>query len=378
MPKIAIAFAIVATACAGISMSVRADDQAIVSYVSFNAGKAFESVITAEALERTPAWNESNPNPPLSARSAMQLADQLKGKLVHDTEDGQWGRVAMELRLATADHWYWLARYELDTGTTGPIPDLIILVLMDGAVVTPRTYPERKFLSILGGGPLNQEGYFFLNGTKVTDGELAHLQGMRCLQSITLSSSEITDIGLGHLKELVQLKALNLSSPKITDAGLEHLRALNQLEHLTLQSPRITDAGLKHLGRMTSLRQLWLEDCAVTGRGLKHLKGLKNLQDLALKGAQIKGAGLGYLKGLCQLKMMDLEDNPVDDAGLLDLSGLIQLQELNLSSTGVTDAGLQHLTELKQLVSLYLRDTRVTDDGAKMLQEALPHCTICR
>lgn len=377
MARTAMTLVVVAAACGGVNQSVNADERAIVSYCSFDSGKAFESVITAEMLEHTPAWNDSNPNPPLSVRKAMQLADELRGKLVHDTEEGEWARVAMELRSATDDHWYWLARYEFEMDMTGPPLDLIILVLMDGTVVTPRVYPERRFLTRFG-GPLNQEGYFFLQGTKVADGELAHLKGMRCLQSITLNSSELTDVGLRDLQELVQLEALTVSSPKITDAGLEHLQTLNRLEYLTLQSPGITDAGLKYFSRMTGLQQLWLEDCAVAGGGLEHLKGLARLSDLALRGAQIKGPGLEQLKSLSQLKMLDLEDNPLDDAGMAHLSGLVQLQELTLSSTQVTDAGLQHLTELKQLVRLYVRNTHVTDEGAKVLQKALPDCEVIR
>lgn len=376
MPKIAIAFAMFATACAGMVPGARADDR-VLSYVSFNAGKAFESVITAEALGRTPSWNDSNPNPPLSARDAMRLADQLKGKLVQDTEDGRWGRVAMELRLATADHWYWLARYELEADGTGPTPDLIILVLMDGTVITPQVYPKRKYMTQVS-GPLNESGYYFLQGTTLTDAELAHLQGMHSLDSITLNSAEVTDNGLERIGRLVQLKALCVTSPKVGDPGLEHLRGLSKLEHLILQSPQITDAGLRHLSGLSDLQYLYLEDCAVTGRGCEYLTGLKNLQDLTITYARIQGVGLGYLKDLSQLKSLDLEGNPLDDAGMVYLRGLVQLQVLNLTGTQVSDTGMEHLTQLNQLARLYLRDTAVTEDGVKMLRKALPDCDVVR
>lgn len=373
MTRVTVALAVFAAVCVETDLAA----QVLVSYVSYNNGKALESVITADAIDRTPAWDESTADPPLSARSAMKLADGMKDKLVHDAEDGRWERVATELRSATANHWYWLARYELQKAATGPVPDLIILVLMDGTVIKPQAYPERKFVSVFGGGSLNQEGYF-LNGTRITDEELANLRGLHCLQSMNLGSSEITDSGLKHVKGLVQLRALCLSSKKITDVGLENLRGLDQLESLSLESPSITDAGLKHLGVLTHLRDLRLEDSAVTGPGLEHLKQLERLTDLNLAGTRVASSGLEYLKGLTQLKMLNLEGTPVADAGMVQFRELIQLQDLNLRGTRVTDRGLDDLKELQQLVRLDLRDTRVTDDGVKLLQKALPNCEIHR
>ena len=378
MLRILLGTAMVMAACCSSGICVKANARELCSHLSLNSGKAFVSVITAEAVERTPAWKESDSNPPLSAREAMQLADKLKDTLLDDTRGERRARVAMELRRATEDHWYWLARYELEPDAwSGPLPDLIILVLMDGTVVTPRIYPERKYRSVSGGGGLNEEG-FYVHGSAITNAELTHLEGLSRAECIHLSSSKVTDAGLMHLKKLTQLKALSVVSPAITDGGVEHLHGLEQLEYLTLQCPQITDSGLKQLGQMTRLRNLYLQDCTVTGSGCEYLKGLGNLQDLTMCYGKIKGAGLGSLKDLGQLKSLDLEGNPLDDVGMRELSDLVQLQVLNLSGTPVTDAGLQNLMQLKQLVRLYLRDTVVTEDGVKLLQNALPDCEVVR
>ncbi len=378
MLRILIGTAMVMAAFGVPSIRARADDGELCSYVSLNSGKAFVSVITAEAVERTPRWNTSSPCPPLSAQNAMLLADKMKDELLDPRTDERWVRVAIELRQATDDHWYWLARYELDPdGWSGPLPDLIILVLMDGTVVTPRVYPERKYMTVVK-GPQNETGQFFAQGKTLTDAGLAQLQGLHSLESITLDSAEVTDTGLKHIGGLVQLKALSVSSPKVGDPGLEHLRGLGQLESLILQSPQITDAGLHPLGDLTHLRYLYLGECAVTGRGCEQLKGLEGLQDLTICYARIQGDGLEYLGGLSQLKSLDLAGNPLDDVGMTHLRGLVQLQVLNLNGTRVTDAGLQNLAQLTQLVRLHLRDTAVTEEGLKMLRKALPDCDVVR
>ena len=186
MVRMLTGIAMVTVACCVSGFRVKANDGELCSYVSLNSGKAFVSVITAEAVERTPAWNKTNPNPPFSAQKAMQLADKMKEKLLNPERTNVGSVLLFGVRKATDDYWYWLARYELDPdGWSGPLPDLIILILMDGTVVTPRVYPERKYMTVVE-GPLNETGHFFAQGKTLTDAGLAQLQGLHFSKALRL------------------------------------------------------------------------------------------------------------------------------------------------------------------------------------------------
>lgn len=68
----------------------------------------------------------------------------------------------------------------------------------------------------------------------------------------------------------------------------------------------------------------------------------------------------------------------VEDADMVLFRDLRWLETLNLSHHPISDSSLHHLTGLKNLKRLDLRNTKVTADGIRMLQKALPDCTIVR
>jgi hypothetical protein len=63
-----------------------------------------------------------------------------------------------------------------------------------------------------------------LSGTKVTDDDLKHLEGMKHLKTLDLSETYITDAGLEHLGGLKQLRRLVLWHTQTTDAGVAKLQ----------------------------------------------------------------------------------------------------------------------------------------------------------
>jgi hypothetical protein len=109
-------------------------------------------------------------------------------------------------------------------------------------------------------------------GTKVTDAELEHLEGLTNLQTLNLLITQTTDAGLEHLTGLTKLQMLNLAGTKITDAGLVHLKGLNNLTNLSLTVTKVTDAGLVHLKGLTKLEMLDLDATKVTDAGVKELQ----------------------------------------------------------------------------------------------------------
>jgi hypothetical protein len=143
-------------------------------------------------------------------------------------------------------------------------------------------------------------------GSKITDADLAHLEGLDRLVHLYLMETKITDAGLQHLEGLKQLQVLDLSDTAITDAGLERLKGLTKLRILELQGTRISDAGLKNLQGMTQLIAIRLGNTGVSDAGLEPLEDLKSLQVLALRKTKVTDAGIAKLKkALPQLQIQN-------------------------------------------------------------------------
>jgi hypothetical protein len=108
------------------------------TFVSYAFGKQYAVTISREALENSPAWKDDVDNPPLSARKAIKLAEELKNALVKDSKEYKWKLVSAELH--PGDKWFWLINYEakFQLGDSSGIPNnLRLVVLMDGTVIKP-------------------------------------------------------------------------------------------------------------------------------------------------------------------------------------------------------------------------------------------------
>ena len=57
--------------------------------------------------------------------------------------------------------------------------------------------------------------------TGSTDKELARLNGLAKLKSLSLAVADIGDAGLAKLKSLSGLESLNVRKTRVTDAGVE-------------------------------------------------------------------------------------------------------------------------------------------------------------
>src|SRR4051795_1725536 len=93
--------------------------------------------------------------------------------------------------------------------------------------------------------------------TKVSDGDLVHLEKLVKLRRLSLVGTPITDAGLDHLKGLTELKRLYLVDTKVGDAGLERLKELKGLEVLSLVGTQVTDAAVDTLKDLPNLRDLF-------------------------------------------------------------------------------------------------------------------------
>ncbi len=215
-----------------------------------------------------------------------------------------------------------------------------------------------------------------LSGTKVTNDDLALLEGLSSLRVLSLASTKVADAGLTHLKGLVELRKLNLYDTQTTDAGLASLRGLTRLQTLCLATTKVSDKGLAHLKGLVNLQALSLTNTQTTNDGLVHLKGLVNLQTLHLSTTKVTDAGLAHLEGLSQLRTLHLNNTAVTGACLAHLKGMPSLQELQLSYTRINDQGLAHLKALTSLEEIDLTGTGVSPAAVAALRQALPRCRI--
>ncbi|MDX1925530.1 MAG: hypothetical protein SFV81_03370 [Pirellulaceae bacterium] len=201
-------------------------------------------------------------------------------------------------------------------------------------------------------------------GAEFSDADLADIEQLPNLSTLTLKNRPITDEGLSHIKSLPRLSALNLSGTRITDRSLNFLTKFKHLNVLVLTGTKITDEGLKSIGKITSLHSLWLDETGVTDGGLASLKAL-NLERLEVP--QISERGMPQISHMTKLTRLDIPN--VADAGLEYLKDLKKLDILLLGSK-VTDEGIMHLMPLKDnLTVLSLNRAKVTDGGLALLKD---------
>ena len=190
-------------------------------------------------------------------------------------------------------------------------------------------------------------------------------------------ASLVTDRDMEPLEKLRQLRSLDLAGcRRVTGAGLAHIEGLRGLEDLSLTNTAIADAGLVHLHRLSRLRRLNLCGTAVTDAGLEYLQGLAQLEELCLMGTRTTDAGLEYLQGQTHLTTLILSYTGVTDVGLCHLKSLPQLRDLWLDGTGVTDAGVDYLQGLTRLRTVWVRGTHVSDGCVERFKERRPECQI--
>lgn len=111
-----------------------------IEYHSYTITKNYVVTILSDAVAKSPSWKDDEENPPLSAKKAIKLANEMKDSLVKDSKDYKWKLDEATLKPAGDEKWYWLIRYEAQfqgAASIGVPPFLCLVVLMDGKVVKP-------------------------------------------------------------------------------------------------------------------------------------------------------------------------------------------------------------------------------------------------
>lgn len=98
--------------------------------------------IDESLVSRQIAWENGSPDPPLSARRVLQIADRFRRSRLREFNDFVWS--LHSIRLAPMDiksrKWIWIVCFEQKPKpglTTNFFPTFEVYVLMDGTVIEP-------------------------------------------------------------------------------------------------------------------------------------------------------------------------------------------------------------------------------------------------
>ncbi len=134
-----------------------AEERGVHFKYSYAFGKKYACRISRDRLLKSPSWvMEQSDNPPFPAGKAIRLANAAKDKLVKDSDDFKWYLMFATLECLyppnfsedpdVRDKWWWEVTYEAHSrtgGEGGGVNDLVILVLMDGLVITPEVSEDK-------------------------------------------------------------------------------------------------------------------------------------------------------------------------------------------------------------------------------------------
>lgn len=107
-----------------------------------------ETKVDRDFVLRCPRWGYGSPNPPISARDAINVAENALLDLKLPGNKRTWTLDVAQLKefaipqTAAGGHWSWTIVFQdMDVGDMQPIPTLEIRVLMDGTVIVPKVIP---------------------------------------------------------------------------------------------------------------------------------------------------------------------------------------------------------------------------------------------
>jgi F-box/leucine-rich repeat protein 14 len=149
---------------------------------------------------------------------------------------------------------------------------------------------------------------------RVGDADLAHLTGLKKLESLKLypydGDSAVTDAGLESISSLRKLRVLIVPyADGITDAGLPHLLKLKELTHLDITRAGIKGDPVPALIRLKKLRVLGLGSLeGVNDENLKELaRRLPDLRELDLARTSVTRFRLARLLPKTKWKRIHME-----------------------------------------------------------------------
>ena len=128
----------------------------------------------------------------------------------------------------------------------------------------------------------------YLRDVGLTDAALENLKGLSQLEVALAPRQPHHRDGPGSSSRLGRTcEVLNLARNPLADDGLAHLAGLKELNTLTLADTAVTGAGLVHLKPLAKMRVLNLDRTKTADGDLVRLEGFQNMRMLYLHGCKV-------------------------------------------------------------------------------------------
>lgn len=116
------------------------------SSYDFSQGKRYDFEVYEDDLALTPSWRADEEFPPLSPRKAEASARGQLKKLIEQSERWTRGGIALE-QMSGGDKWVYIvyfSGFHPPGVIDGMVPQMRLVVLMNGRVIEPRISPYGK------------------------------------------------------------------------------------------------------------------------------------------------------------------------------------------------------------------------------------------
>lgn len=207
-----------------------------------------------------------------------------------------------------------------------------------------------------------------LRGTLVTNGSISHVVKLSKLLSLDISYTDIDADTCSKLGACQQLESLDLSGTRANDSTVASICELQKLKELSLEGLKISDVSIKAVSKMSSVEYLSVASTSITSTGVSYLRDLRGLKSVDLSECVgISDAEVDVITQLPKLTFLALDGCRVSDASLKSIARLSQMSSLDLSDLNISDQGIRELESMKQLATLSLCDTFVTDKSIEVI-----------
>lgn len=131
------------------------------TFYTYGLEENTETTIDEQAVKQSPVWHPADSNPPISARSALAIADRFRRERLRDKNNWKWGLDSLTLYPLDGKNnkWCWcvlFVAYPEHGGLGGLPPQFSVYILMNGDVVIP-TFTASDYLKEMGIITDNQE-----------------------------------------------------------------------------------------------------------------------------------------------------------------------------------------------------------------------------
>ena len=114
------------------------------TFSDYGLDEITQTTINEQAVKDSPVWHPADVNPPISARSALSIAERFRRERLRDKNNWKWGLESLTLYPLDGKNnkWCWcvlFTAYPETGGMSGIPPQFSVYVLMNGDVVTPES-----------------------------------------------------------------------------------------------------------------------------------------------------------------------------------------------------------------------------------------------